>query len=225
MMSKDNTVTQGTFLAATEALQQQLKPILSPPVLTILPSEIGKLSLQLTASLDLARDLIKTAELEAETIRSDARREGLKLGRADALSTIALARREYDSLHERAEQDLVKLALALARKIVGHHLEVDPSSLTEMISRTLRLARGRRHIELRVNEHDFISLRDKRERFALAAGNPALFFVADSTVPPGGCRIETEAGFIDADIDTQLNTLALALGVELSAEPGDLDFG
>ncbi|HEY4038023.1 MAG TPA: FliH/SctL family protein, partial [Burkholderiaceae bacterium] len=54
-------------------------------------------------------------------------------------------------------------------------------------------------------------------------------FVSDPSVPPGGCRIETPQGEIDATLETRWRRVIAALGLDdsdsLDAQPADRETG
>ncbi|MBH25454.1 MAG: hypothetical protein CMH57_13605 [Myxococcales bacterium] len=178
---------------------------------------------QLLAVGDLlkeARAVVQEARDQAEAIRQQAQAEGYEAGLNDATEALLLARAEYDALLKRSEGDLVSLAMELARSLIGHSLELDPKVVVKLTAQTLKLARNHRRIEVRVHPEDAPLLHRHADALRESAGTPTLFILEDPQVPRHGCRIETEAGIIEADLETQLDLLAQHLGVERWAVRG-----
>ena len=82
-----------------------------------------------------------------------------------------------------------------------------------MIKRTLHdKARQRRSLLLRVNPDDLEVVRNERHRLMDALVRASdLAIREDDDISPGGVIIETEAGTIDARLETQLDALERAM--------------
>ncbi|MEO1266883.1 MAG: FliH/SctL family protein [Myxococcota bacterium] len=215
-MNQDNPSTSDDveILSPEEASQQRATALFDLLEGTVLsPNEAKQLTVveQLIA---LAHTQLHQARNEAEAIREQARREGYAAGLLEANEALVQARAEYDALMRRSEGDMVSLALELTRTIVGRSLELDPEIMVQLVARTLELARGRRNIEVHVHPQDIPPLGAHVDTLKEVASSQAVFILEDPNVPPGGCRIETEAGIIEADLETQLDVLAQHLGVE-----------
>ena len=225
MTSQELPLSQGSVLSATEALHKKIKPLFSPPRATVLDPSYGEFALDLTKILDEAREIIQLAHKEGVTLRQQAHQRGFNEGLAEANAALLKAKSEYLALTTRAEGDMVSLALELARKIVGRHIQLEPEIISDMVSKTLELARGRRHIEIFVHPSDLSILKKSEAAFRDVVGDVQLHFVKDPRRPRGGCRIETEAGVIDADLDTQLAIFSQLLGVDVWNLRKDLRHG
>jgi len=117
-----------------------------------------------------------------------------------------------------AEPFLVELATAVAKKIIGEHLAVDPEWTKAQVKRTLERRREKGLITLCVAPSQFSKMQDARAELTLAVDSEAeLVIVPDATVDEGGCVVRTSFGSIDARIDTQLSELKAAL-MEVAAE-------
>ena len=148
------------------------------------------------------------AGLEAGVKRTDAvlRRLG------ETIDELAGLRRQI--LHQ-SEQQLVQLALALARRIVRRELAADDELLGALARVALERLGEARPATIRLHPEDFArSTAGRLEQWAAAH----VSVVADPTVNRGGCLVESPFGFVDASIEAQLQELAGAL-LE-SAHPG-----
>ena len=108
--------------------------------------------------------------------------------------------------------DLVRLAIALAERLVGRALEVDPSLVVDQVAATLQLvARGSDAVVL-VHPADEELVRDAMPTLVeRVAGLHHVELEADDTLDRGGCRVRTTRGEIDASIPTQLDRIAESL--------------
>lgn len=124
---------------------------------------------------------------------------------AQAASELQVARQEWRA---RWEQNLLQLACALAERIVRRELTRDPEVSLNWMREALELASGAAQVRLRLHPSDHETLGDRAklltERFAGAA---AVEVVADPGVTLGGCRVTTEFGAIDLQLETQIARL------------------
>jgi flagellar assembly protein FliH len=103
------------------------------------------------------------------------------------------------------EKSIVQLACTLAKRIVRRELQHDPEISLEWIREALALAGGAAEITLRLHPTDLVTLRSQVEQLA-AVFSPAApaRLVADESITLGGCRVETQFGSIDQQLETQL---------------------
>lgn len=202
------------LLSAAEAAEVALEELTAPPGPTLLSAAEAEALSDAVEVLAEARRILSQAEAEVARARASAIEAGRREGLGEVASALLMARGEYGALMHRSERDMVSLALELTRRIVGQGLETEPELLGQMVSHTLSLAQGQRHIEVLAHPDDLRRLSLARAQMEDAAGT-RLLLVEDERVPPGGCRIHTEAGIIEADLDTQIEVLAEAMGVDL----------
>jgi flagellar biosynthesis/type III secretory pathway protein FliH len=103
------------------------------------------------------------------------------------------------------ETTVVKLATAIAKRIIRREIKAEPKLTLEWIREALRLAAGSAEITVRLCPEDHQTLRTEADALAslflpLANAN----IIADPDITQGGCRLETEFGVIDQQIETQL---------------------
>jgi len=150
------------------------------------------------------RDGLKKAEAEMA-----ARYEALL---QEARHLVEEAHRVKERVVAESEPFLVELSTAIARKIIGEHLAVDPDWTKAHVKRTLERRREKGLITLCVAPSQFAKLQDARSELTLSVDSQAeLAIVPDATVDEGGCVVRTPFGSIDARIDTQLSELKAAL--------------
>lgn len=124
----------------------------------------------------------------------------------------AVDRREL--LHN-AEAEVVKLATRIAAKVIQRELATDPSIIHRMADAALRHVAADGLVRLRVNPEDHAELKSYWQgAHEMAEADRTYEIVADAAISRGGIVIETRAGAVDAQVETQLAEIAGALGVE-----------
>lgn len=173
------------------------------------------------------RELAKLrTELEnkARSERDAARREGEQAGRQQARqeleTTLARLSTEIvevaglrDRLRLEVEADLVRLAVAISRRILHRELTLDP----EVVCGIVRAAFDKLRLQetVRVDVHP--SLVEPLRRL-LARGNGShIEIVADAALAPGAVVFETARGRFDVSVETQLREIERGLTDRLRA--------
>ena len=127
----------------------------------------------------------------------------------------ALQRRECRHF----EKELVDLALAVARKIVGREVAVNPEALAGMLRDALSRIEHAGSLSIRVNPDDLQRLADVQPRLLAGLADPArVRFEADPAISAGGCFIESETGDIDARIEQRFRVVEDAFRVDGHAD-------
>jgi flagellar assembly protein FliH len=99
----------------------------------------------------------------------------------------------------------VKLAVAIAHRILRREVEQDPALTLEFAREALEMATGASGVVLHLSPADFKNLGEQAARLAESIGQLApTEIVADAAVTPGGCRVETRFGQIDMQLESQL---------------------
>jgi flagellar assembly protein FliH len=102
----------------------------------------------------------------------------------------------------------LKVATAIAERIIRREVTHDPQIALDLIADTLRLAAGMTEISLHISPTDYEHLGSQINRLAETVGHLApSAVVADADVSPGGCRVETKFGVIDQQIASQLRRI------------------
>lgn len=168
------------------------------------------------------REMVAAAEAEARRIvaeaedaRSRLHAEAVAAGRAEgaarAAALVASAAAERERLVAAAGPELARLAVDIARKVLGRELALDPGAVVEIAAQAIAAARDRRELILRVNPEDAAAVRAAEGRLAGLALAAPLEIVEDPRVDRGGAVLDTEAGRVDARVETQLAELSRAL--------------
>lgn len=174
--------------------------------------------------------LLETAQSEAESVIAQARtaaaqieREAYEKGCAEAHAQMAeevnravqdlrarltqtLLQLEplYAVIATRAEHDLVRLALEVARKVVHREVTTDADIVLTLARVALERLHPRAVAKVLLHPEDLEFVVAHRQQLN---NNSTLEFVADPSVGRGGCIVQSEHGDIDARIEQQFTTI------------------
>ncbi len=176
-----------------------------------------------------ARSILQTARETADKLVADAnaateeiRRKAYQTGREEAenelLENLLAIKEERSQVFLTIEQDILKLSVKLAEKIIGREIQQDESARTEIVLNALRQARQQEMLTVRVSNADLTRLEEMRESINAFGRAQYIDFVADQAIAKGGCIIESASGTIDARFETQLRILENALLARTSNE-------
>jgi type III secretion protein L len=190
------------------------KVVASPP--KVLKREVYEASREardlITQAQDKARQILEDAERGRSRVREEARREGQALGLAEWNAILSRMRQHSDELAKNWEDNMLRLSVQIARKIIGEELRLHPDTIISIIREVLRSTRSGKHLLLQVNESDAEYVRSKTESLKqFLGGGGDIEVIASANVQPGGCIIESELGIVDARLETQLKCLEDAL--------------
>ena len=160
-----------------------------------------------------ADDILNHARQEAEAILAQAKEQGYAQGRDQGASELVEAVARSSQRLQQIEGQLVPqikdLALGIAKKILGKELSSRPEAVVELVKQALaEKARQRKEISLRVNPEDLQIIRENRaELLEVLSRAQEISIREDPDVARFGVIIETDAGTIDAQLETQLAVL------------------
>jgi flagellar assembly protein FliH len=124
--------------------------------------------------------------------------EALQMKLARTIEELTGLRPRY---RRQAEQDMVALALAVARRILHRELTMAPEALLGLVKAALDKMEAREVHKVRVSRSDAALVR----QFFEQNGSPdRVEVVADANLAPGSVLIESNHGLLDASVDTQL---------------------
>ena len=108
---------------------------------------------------------------------------------------------------DRMETETVRLALAIAKKVIGYEAENGPG-IHHALKAAMKKVVDPRHLTVKLNPQDIDAVNGFKQELLLADDFGAhLCFEADETIQRGGCMIETRLGDLDARIDQQIKII------------------
>lgn len=162
----------------------------------------------------------KQPPADIEAIRQEAYKAGKADGRAeveqelhsaaaalgDALEQISRLRR---SLMEKSSQDMVRLAVAVARRVIDEEADEKRDMIVKTVNRALESAVEDEEYYIKVNPSDLETVKAHEPMFlASMKGLRNIYFLADENISRGGCIAESRAGDVDATIESQLHEIS-----------------
>jgi len=157
-----------------------------------------------------AQQILEQAQAEGVQLREQAQAQGYEEGRnqgaAELAEVVAGASSRLNQIETQAVPQLRDLALSIAKKILGRELEFAPEAVVDIVKQALsEKARLRREIFLRVNPDDLEAIREhKPDLLEVLSRCKEIGIREDPDVSRYGVVIETDAGIIDAQLETQL---------------------
>jgi type III secretion protein L len=188
----------------------------SPALSSSIKKEVHQASLDAAQILAEARaqatQLVKDAQGQSESILAEATKTGYRAGSDQWSENLAEAWRLREQFLSRNETQLVKLAVAIAGKIVGREVQADPSLVLQTTREALKAVRREKKLTILVSPAEEAALREHVASLRMLLDSTCdLVVMANPSVAPGGCIVESEVGIVDARIDTQLASLERAL--------------
>jgi flagellar assembly protein FliH len=103
------------------------------------------------------------------------------------------------------ETQAVKLAAGMASRVIRRELAKSPDVPLALVREALQLAAGAGHLRVLMNPADHQALGGELQALVAEFSHLApAELLADASIAPGGCRVETRYGTIDQQFDAQL---------------------
>jgi flagellar assembly protein FliH len=113
--------------------------------------------------------------------------------------------RRFD-LEAQGIREVVQLAAAIARKVTKRQGLIDPEVLAANLTEAMKMAVAAADVRVGIHPSQRTTLTEALPQ--LRTDWPALKhieLVDDASLSPGGCRVFTRGGLVDADLDSQLD--------------------
>ncbi|GAB6180189.1 FliH/SctL family protein [Desulfotomaculum defluvii] len=171
----------------------------------------------------LLRQTRAEAESMAQQLKEQAKQTGRQEGitasqteaakiRQQASDVLRQSREVYNQTLDRMETEIIDLAVDMAERVVMTQLAVEPHTIMEIARECMNLVKNRPLVNVYVNQADFQMVQEeKNELLQGLPGQVAMNILADNAITPGGCRIETDQGQVDATLETRWQEVLKAL--------------
>ncbi len=124
-------------------------------------------------------------------------------------------------LQAQAEADLLRLSLAIAKRIVRRQLDLDAEHIVPVVREAIGLAVDRSDLIVRVHPEDLSGLEDALPELRTAFTDLGKIRVeADGEIEPGGVRVVGREGEVDMRLSEQFAAIERAL-IGVDTEPGE----
>ena len=170
--------------------------------------------------------MLNQAEVKIENWKEAAQKEGWEAGyiqaqqaaEAELAETLATARNLAQSATEAKAQllsnsraEIERLAVAIARKIIGKELTVNPKAISDIVVQAIESADIHGACSIKVNPEDYEILEPMWDAIpSFQSPDNTWQLVPDKRVSRGGCLIEVNGGIVNAQIESQLAEVANA---------------
>jgi flagellar assembly protein FliH len=154
----------------------------------------------------------QAAQVHLEAARAQARSAGEAAGMeraarrldpvmANLNEMIGELARLRQRLRAEAEEDTVKLAIAIARRVLHRELATDPEAILGLVKAAFGKLNARETHRLRISSEDAAAIDENLARLELP---PRVEIVRDPSLRRGSVVFETSRGELDASVDTQI---------------------
>lgn len=178
-------------------------------------------------------------ELLAEQVRQEAHHEGYQLGYDEGQKAgyesglnqaslemeqerlaaskkvqdmLTLGIQECRTMMVEAEQEVIELALEIARKIIASEIKQSPEVILAIAREALLKVKDQDEVTIRVNPDDYDKMLQARHDLQHQVGrDKPILIAADEAMPKGSCCIDTSCGSVDAKVDSSYENIKKAL--------------
>ncbi len=107
-----------------------------------------------------------------------------------------------------SEEDLLELAVMIARKVIHQEIATDRLILAKVVSAAVSNASDRDELVIRLNPEDHRMVSAHKHLYLNGCNDERLVELrADEVIAPGGCIVDTVMGEIDARTDSQVDEI------------------
>lgn len=171
------------------------------------------------------RNLVSRAQMEANSIRETAAKDGYKSGLNKSEEDIAALKTAIEDflsaknkIYDEISKDVLEIAVEIAQKIIKKEVQTSKDVFLNIVTEVLKeLSASETRIILKVSPADADYAKENIPQILSGAQIDCKILVTpDENIEEGGCVIQTNNGIIDADIKSQLEIVRTALGVQKS---------
>jgi type III secretion system HrpE/YscL family protein len=159
-----------------------------------------------------AAQILVEAEKAKQSLFDETVEKGYAAGLGQWNDILADAWKRHDIFLSQHEPELVKLAVAIAKKIIGQTAQHDAEVVVHTVREALKSVRSGHKITIKVNPAEEDTIRKQATALkTLSAEMGEFTVIPHDSVEAGGCIVESELGVIDARIAVQLESIEQAM--------------
>lgn len=160
--------------------------------------------------------------IECEKLKEEAQVDGYEEGFKTWLEHVAKLEEEIAKVRHEMQKMLVPIALAAAKKIVGREIELNETTILDIVVNSLKPVTTHKKIKIFVNQADLEILEKNKQKLKqLFEALEAFAIQVKPDLTQGSCIIETEGGIINAKIENQWRTLEKAFDQLIKTKVGE----
>ena len=166
-------------------------------------------------------------EEEKEKLIENVSKESYQKGRDDALKenqedvkllcqslqkAIEDLKQERDNIWDKCEKEIIKLIVAIAKKVVYEEISQNSSKIIEsVVGDALNKVKENKILRVHINPEDAEKLKAMKAA-GLTADGEEYEMISDVDISRGGCRVITDCGGVDARVETRWGEIVSAFG-------------
>ena len=127
-------------------------------------------------------------------------------------------------IFEETEEEIIRLSVALAQKIIKKEVTLDPDTLKKSVDHAVKFLKDKSFVRILLNPDDMKMIEPYLSEFAVGNKIENLELAEDQCVETGGCMLETGFGRINATIEDQLAELEMEM-IEAFHAKGEMENG
>jgi flagellar assembly protein FliH len=183
-----------------------------------------------------AQERIKKAMEESLMIQQEAEKKGFELGfekgniegatqyekiTKEAEFLFADLSHQYENLLLKAENELVRLSIEIAKKVVGMELTTNPKLIVALTRDALTRTLQQEGIVVKVSQEDAQVLSDHLALLGEGQGRKRDIQIEESLrLKKGECLVQTDYGIVDGSLEKKMENIESALLKELESDKG-----
>lgn len=126
--------------------------------------------------------------------------------------------RVRESVARNSGKDMLRLVMAISEQVIRREMTADPKVVLSIIENALQSSVRTDQYRVRINPADLETVTEHKPLFlASISGLKNLSIETDPEISPGGCRVDSDLGDVDATIETQLETIRQSLNEAISS--------
>lgn len=210
-----------------EVVEEKEEPSAEEIAQKILEDARSEAQLIIENAKNQAKIVMTEASQQAEEIKmsvfKQAREDGYQSGHQESIQKAeslireaeqikANAQKKYQSVLENAEKEIVRMALVIAKKVIGDEIASRTEAVQALVAQTLQKCKSAETVTVKVSPQDYDAVQQNIDRIiqkSTYSGN--IYVTKDLALTRGSCIVETPIGNIDSSIPTQLKSIEEAL--------------
>lgn len=123
-------------------------------------------------------------------------------------------------IYAEAEEELLKMSILIAKKIIGQEIETDPQIIGRTIRSAMKYLVDKNHVHILINPEDMEEVRRILPEIAELTKGGKFQVIEDHAIKRGGCVLNSGFGRINATLDDQIEMLEKEIDEELRCSRG-----
>lgn len=131
-------------------------------------------------------------------------------------SAIEQTRKFENQITQSAEKETVKLAIAIAKKIIISEVMINEKVILNVVKNSLKLVMNQDRYLIKINPADLGIMQNAQPELSeLVENYEDIVFESDESIEQGGCLIETNYGNIDGRLEQQMQVISDLMNEEI----------